>query len=157
MRTDTPITCDLLRHIHARIFDGLYEWAGRWRSVWIKKPGITWPAPDFLDRNMQLFEQTVLCKYPAEVLKEDDSFCNAAGHIQGEFLVIHPFREGNARTIKLMTDLLAAQTGRPLLAYDQSPEGQKRYIDAATTAFKQQYAPMAEIIRQTLLEARRDA
>ena len=58
----------------------------------------------------------VLQKYPAKSLKEDEEFCGAVAEIQGEFLVIHPFREGNARTIKLMTDLLATQTGRPLLA-----------------------------------------
>jgi hypothetical protein len=65
-------------------------------------------------------------------------------------LVIHPFREGNARTIKLLTDLLATQTGRPLLIYDASEEGQNRYIAAATTAFKKDYAPMAELISQAL-------
>jgi cell filamentation protein len=67
-----------------------------------------------------------------------------------EFLVIHPFREGNARTIKLLTDLLAVQTGRPLLIYDQSEEGQAAYIAAATAAFKINYAPMVNIIRQAL-------
>jgi fido (protein-threonine AMPylation protein) len=37
----TPITCELLRHIHATIFGKLYDWAGRWRTVWIQKPGVT--------------------------------------------------------------------------------------------------------------------
>ncbi len=50
VRMDTPMTCELLRHIHGRIFGDLYAWAGCWRTVWISKPGITWPAPDFLDR-----------------------------------------------------------------------------------------------------------
>ena len=59
VRTDTPLNCDLLRHIHARIFGGLYDWAGRWGSVWISKPGTTWPAPDFLDTNMRAYEQNV--------------------------------------------------------------------------------------------------
>ena len=129
LRTDSAMTCDLLKHIHACIFGDLYEWAGRWRTAWISKPGITWPAPDFLDRNMEEFEKSVLRMYPAETLQTDEDFCRAAGEIQGEFLVIHPFREGNARTIKLLTNLLAAQTGRPLLVYDQTAEGTRRYID----------------------------
>jgi fido (protein-threonine AMPylation protein) len=57
VRMDTPMTCDLLRHIHARIFGDLYEWAGRWRTVWISKPGTTWPPPDFLDRTMGGYER----------------------------------------------------------------------------------------------------
>ena len=112
VRTDTPMTCDLVRHIHLRIFGNLYQWAGRWRTVWISKPGVTWPPPDFLDSNMQEFGRGVLSKYPARLLSDDDAFSAAIGEIQGEFLVIHPFREGNARTIKLLTDLLATQTGR---------------------------------------------
>jgi cell filamentation protein len=154
VRTDTPLTCDLLRHIHATIFGDLYEWAGRWRTVWISKPGTTWPPPDFLDRNMEEFDRAVLRKYPAGAIAADDAFCAAAGEIQGEFLVIHPFREGNARTIKLATDLLAAQTGRPLLAYDQTEEAAAEYTEAAKIAFKRQYGPLTEIIRRALARAR---
>jgi cell filamentation protein len=154
VRTDTPMSCDLLRHIHMRIFGDLYQWAGRWRTVWIRKPGITWPPPDFLDQNMQEFERTVLSKYPADGLQDDAAFCAAAATIQGEFLVIHPFREGNARTIKLLTNILAVQTGRPLLSYDPSREGQTLYIAAATAAFQRGYTLMTDIIRQALDRAR---
>jgi cell filamentation protein len=154
VRVDTPVTCGLLKHIHGRIFGELYEWAGRWRTVWIRKPGVTWPAPDFLASNMERFEQNVLAQYPAEQLTDEDTFCHAAGEIQGEFLVIHPFREGNARTIKLATNLLAAQTGRPLLKYDSTDAGRNAYIEAAKRAFKRDYRLMAEIIRQALAQAR---
>ena len=153
VRLDTPMTCDLLRHLHSRIFGDLYEWAGCWRTVWISKPGITWPSPDFLDQDMQQFERVVLGKYPVYTLPDDGTFCTAVGKIQGEFLVIHPFREGNARTIKLLTNLLANQTGRPLLIYDASEDGQQQYLTAAMAAFKRHYAPMSEIVQQALARA----
>ena len=155
VRSDTRMTCDLIRYVHGRIFGELYEWAGHWRTVWISKPGVTWPAPDFIDKNMQDLEEMVLRKYSPESLREDQAFCAAVGEIQGEFLVVHPFREGNARTIKLLTDLLAAQTGRPPLVYDQTKEGTRRYIQAARAAFKRDHAPVTEIIRQALAEARK--
>lgn len=151
---DTPMTVALIREIHARIFGQLYDWAGRWRTVWISKPGMTWPPPDFLDAAMREFEQKVLGAYPATALETDESFCAGAGRIQGEFLVIHPFREGNARTIKLVTNLLAVQTGRPLLIYGTSPAGIERYITAAQAAFKREYAPIQAVIRQALDAAR---
>ena len=62
VRTDTTMTCELVCHIHLRIFGDLYQWAGRWRTVWVSKPGITWPAPDFLDNNMHEFEREILGK-----------------------------------------------------------------------------------------------
>jgi cell filamentation protein len=154
VRTDTRLTCELLKHIHARIFGELYQWAGHWRTVWISKPDTTWPTPDFLEKNMQMFETNVLRRHSAQTLQDDNAFCAAVGEIQGEFLVIHPFREGNARTIKLATDLLAAQTGRPLLVYDQSGQGQQQYIEAAKAAFKRRYDPMIEIIGQALARAK---
>ena len=150
VRTDTPMTCDLLRHIHAAVFGDVYEWAGHWRTVWISKPGITWPPPDFLDRTMDEYERTVLARWPVSAILDDATFCQAAGEIQGEFLTIHPFREGNARTIKLLTDLLAAQTGRPLLAYDNSPAGADIYIEAAKKAFKRDHSALSTLIAEAL-------
>lgn len=141
VRIDTPLTCELLRTIHGRIFGDLFEWAGRWRRVQISKPGAIWPAAQFLDQSMEEFERSVLDKYPATALAGDDSFCSAVGEIQGEFLAIHPFREGNARTIKLMTNLLAAQTSREFLFYDESAEGVQRYIAAAMCRTPQERLP----------------
>jgi cell filamentation protein len=102
---------------------------------------------------MRAYEQNVLQRFPAADLGEEHSFCAAVGKIQGEFLVIHPFREGNARTIKLATNLLAAQTGRTLLVHEESAEGQRQYVEAARVAFKRDYAPMIEIIRQAIARA----
>jgi len=154
VRLDTRISCDLIRHVHERVFGDLYEWAGRWRTVQISKPGAIWPAAQFLDESMKTFETEVLSQYARDLLFDDEAFCSLIGEVQGEFLAVHPFREGNARTIKLVTDLMAAQTGRPVLRYDQSDEGQARYIRAASAALvKKDYSPMVEIIREALRSA----
>src|SRR3989339_656458 len=145
MRSDTPISSDLIKHIHGRIFSDLYEWAGRWRTASISKEGTTWPPPDYLGEAMIAFERDVLAKFPATSLMSDDLFCKAIGHIQGEFLAIHPFREGNARTIKLVTDLLAVQTGRLGLVYDASDKGRDQYIGAAKSAMLKDYGPMIRV------------
>lgn len=149
VRVDTPMTADLLKDIHTTIFSNLFEWAGRWRTVQISKPGAIWPPPQYLDQAMLEFESQCLTKYPASTLADEDDFCEAVGEIQGEFLSIHPFREGNARAIKLMTDLLSLQTGRPLLIYDMSDAGREGYIEAAKAALlKRDYAPMITLIRE---------
>lgn len=148
------MTCALLRHIHGAIFGELYDWAGRWRTVWISKPGITWPPPDFLDQSMNEYERNTLARWPTDSLQDDDDFCQAAAAIQGEVLTIYPFREGNARAIKLLTDLLTVQTSRPLLVYDDSPGGVDAYIAGAKAAFKREYAPLATLIREALARSR---
>lgn len=153
--TDTPLTTELILYTHGCIFGDLYEWAGRFRTVRISKPGVSWPPPDFLDMAMHDFERTVLERYQAITLGDDAEFCSAVGHIQGEFLAIHPFREGNARTIKLISDLLALQTDRPILRYDMSEHGRQEYIDAAKGAFAEKdYKPMTAIVQKALIAAR---
>ena len=145
------MSCELLRHIHSRIFGELFEWAGRWRTVTISKSNAIWPPPHYLDQAMASLEEEFLNRWPASALQVDNDFCRAVGEIQGEFLAIHPFREGNARTIKLLSDLLAAQSDRPLLAYDMTEVGQNRYIDAARVALaRKDYRPMIAIIAEAL-------
>jgi len=146
--SDTPISVELILHVHQVIFGDLYEWAGRWRTVTISKPGVTWPPPDYLDDAMKEFEQDVLSNYPVSSLQDDEQFCSALAHIQGEFLAIHPFREGNARTIKLVTDLLAVQIGRLPLVYDDSDAGRQHYIEAAATAILKDFDPMVHLIKE---------
>lgn len=158
VRVDTAMSVELIRYIHELVFGELFEWAGRWRTVIISKPGAIWPPPQFLDQAMQSFGREVLAKHTADTLVSDDEFCRASAEIQGEFLSIHPFREGNARTIKLMNDLLAAQTGRPLLLYDQTDTGRDQYIEAAKAALgDKDYTRLEAIIRQALLTARADS
>ena len=151
VRSDTPITAELIRYVHQQIFADLYEWAGCWRTVTISKPGVTWPPPDFLEEAMGQFEQDVLTRYTANMLTSDDAFCSGIGHIQGEFLAIHPFREGNARSIKLVTDLLAVQTRRLPLRYDSTDKGREQYIDAAKAAILKDFDPMVKIIHKALI------
>jgi len=103
---------------------------------------------------MDDFERNVLQRLPAKSLTSDEAFCQAVAEIQGEFLVVHPFHEGNARTIKLASDLLAAQTGRPPLVYDVSEAGQEKYVVAASQAFSRNYRPMFEVIRSALAKGR---
>lgn len=146
--SDTPITTELILHVHQVIFGDLYEWAGKWRTVTISKPRVMWPPPDYLDDAMKEFEQDVLSNYPVSSLQDDEQFCSAFAHIQGEFLAIHPFREGNARTIKLVTDLLALQTGRLPLAYEDSDEGKQHYIEAAAAAILKDFEPMTLLITE---------
>ena len=154
VRTDTPITTELIRYVHGQIFGELFEWAGRWRTVVISKPGAIWPPPQFLDAAMKSYQEDVLVKCDPSVLADEDAFVSISAEMQGEFLSIHPFREGNARAIKLVNDLLAAQTNRPLLVYDQSGAGRDEYIDAAKAALgKKDYAPMQKIIRAALRAA----
>lgn len=52
VRSDTLITTQLILYVHQLVFEDLYDWAGRWRTVRISKPGVSWPLPNFLEQAM---------------------------------------------------------------------------------------------------------
>ncbi len=53
-----------------------------------------------------------------------------------------------------MTDLLAVQSGRLPLIYDESDDGKKRYIEAAKAAMLKEYNLMALCIREALIASK---
>lgn len=93
-----------LRGIHKRLFDGLYTHAGMWRECAVSKAewvlrgasvGYTHPAmvEGTLDYDFSLETQV-----PYSALPRREKVLRAAKFISGIWQ-IHPFREGNTRTI----------------------------------------------------------
>lgn len=150
-KPDQALTPEFIQNAHREIFGHIYEWAGKWRAVSISKGYMRWPPAMFLAQSMETLGHDVLSQYAPSKLREDRDFVKAVAVIQGEFLAVHPFREGNARTIKLCTDVLAVQSGRPQLAYDSTPEGRNRYIDANKAAvYNLDYSFLEREIREAL-------
>lgn len=153
VKFDTPLSSSLICNIHRAIFGELFEWAGKWRASWISKGQTVWANPVHIETLMQTFEAEILQRAPLSQSISDDEFCSIVALIHGEFLTIHPFREGNARTIKVLTDLYAVQSGRQFLIYDQSEVGQTEYINAAIAAMNHDLIPMGTIIHEALLRS----
>jgi len=107
-----PATFDLhhLKCIHQRLFAGIYPWAGETRETEIGKGGhlflpyhlITEKAANTF---MVLHDEQLL----AGLTKEE--FGARAGYFLGRINAMHPFREGNGRTQRILLDQLAEQSG----------------------------------------------
>ncbi|MGP8215608.1 MAG: Fic family protein [Bacteroidia bacterium] len=68
--------------------------------------------------------------------------------VHAELLFIHPFREGNGRTARLLANLMAAKAGHKLLDLENfSNEKFNNYVKAVKMAAKRDYVPMEKIIR----------
>lgn len=100
-----------LQAIHKHIFQDVFEWAGKLRTVEIAKPG----SPFFA---FQRFIVTSLDTLTAQIKAEGhlrglsaDDFAIRAGHYLGEVNAIHPFREGNGRTQQEFVRALALEAG----------------------------------------------
>ncbi len=95
------------RAIHRHLFQDVYSWAGRYRTIRISKGDSVFCYPENIAAQMTrvfdwLKDQDFLRG------RETVDFAEDAAHFLAELNAIHPFREGNGRTQLTFLTLLAA-------------------------------------------------
>lgn len=141
---DDPVKGNLdlkhLQQIHKRIFDDIYEWAGKLRTVNISK-GYMFHRFDYLeDAANGLFLKLKNEHYLFG--KSSEEVTNRLAYYLGEINVIHPFREGNGRTQRAFIEYLAKVAGYDV---DFSTVTQDEMIDASIKSFDCDYSPMEQM------------
>jgi len=151
----TRFTASLLCQMHRDWLGGIYEWAGKYRSVEMAKAGFHWPPAFRVPANMQAFENGLLrqdtpCR-PGPVQEVTERIAR----VHADLLLIHPFRDGNGRLARWLADLMAMQAGFPPLDYRFSGRGSRRtraeYLAAVKLGYLADYAPLADFFREALL------
>ena len=71
--------------------------------------------------------------------------------VHAELILIHPFREGNGRSSRLLATLMALQAGLPALDFGGIRGDEKRrYIAAIHAAMGREYGPMAAVFERVI-------
>jgi cell filamentation protein len=128
--------------IHKHLFQDVYAWAGRVRTVRIFKEGAPFCFPEHIDRQLKLLfgdleRQTYFRGLSA------NSFATRAAHFLAELNVIHPFREGNGRTQLTFLTMLAESAGHP---FDMENFDPKAIFDATVESFGGEEAKLKTVI-----------
>lgn len=100
----------LLRHLHHELFSQLYTWAGEYRTVEISKDSSRFAMAQYI--TMQV--EAVLADLEQERHSwqlGDPAVLDRLAHYYSELNAVHPFREGNGRTIRLLLSLLSNRYG----------------------------------------------
>ena len=105
-----------LQQIHAYIFGGLYDFAGKIRSMNIAKGGFAFAPAMYLRENLAIIE-----KMP------EDTIENIVKKYV-EMNVAHPFMEGNGRSTRIWLDLILKKNLRTCT--DWSKIDKREYLDA---------------------------
>lgn len=136
---------------HKHWLGEVYEWAGEYRQVNIGKGGFVFAMSPQVPRLMQEFQREVLAKYSPCNFENLDEVLEALAVTHCELVLIHPFREGNGRLSRLLSQLMALQAGLPLLNFSVI-KGRKReaYFAAVREGLDRNYAPMIEIFRDVV-------
>ena len=89
---------------------------------------------------------------------DDARLVQALAHTHAEFILIHPFREGNGRLARLLNTMMALQAGLPLLDFDGiRGAAKRRYIAAIHAAQGNDYTLLQQVFAAVLRRTRRMA
>jgi cell filamentation protein len=127
------------RAIHRHLFQDVYRWAGRIRTVRIAKEGNWFCYPEYIDAG--LADNNFLRDI------ESENFAKEAAHFIAELNAIHPFREGNGRVQNSYLRILADQAGHPL---DFERLNRDIMIPAMIASFQGDEGPLSELILQLM-------
>ena len=111
-----PGTVKSLQQIHAFLFGGLYDFAGKIRTKTIWKDGTLFCRAEYLKQNLKTIEAMPETTFDEIV----DKYV--------EMNVAHPFMEGNGRSTRIWLDLIFKK--RLKLCVDWSKIDKKDYLEA---------------------------
>ena len=142
-RFDVPF----ILKIHKMALGPLYSFAGKLRTVNLSKGGFVFPAAKHLDQSMADFEAEILSTLPQDYSSRNQ-LSDRIADVHAELLFIHPFREGNGRTARLLANLMAYKAGYNSLKFERLSNEKMfaDYISAVQKAGSKEYGPMREII-----------
>ncbi len=147
LNSRTRFNLNYILKIHKLALGHLYAFAGKYRTVNMSKGGFVFPSVLYLKQAMQQLEKEFLSPMP-NIYKDTESLIRDVASIHSELLFIHPFREGNGRTARLLANLMVQKQGFlplrfELLTEDKFPE----YVQAVQKAADRDYSYMENIIK----------
>ena len=134
-------TVKALQQIHAYLFGGLYDFAGKIRTKTIAKGNTLFCLAEYLHQNLKTIEQMPETTFDEIV----DKYV--------EMNVAHPFMEGNGRSTRIWLDLIFKK--RLGLCVDWSKIDKKDYLDAMIASHTDS-TRIRELLKQAMTDKTQD-
>jgi cell filamentation protein len=135
-----------LQNIHAAVFGNIYDWAGRLRTVEIRKDATEFAKVDALyGYAASVFERLDDENCLRNLSRE--AFVERLAHYYSEINLLHPFREGNGRVLRSFIHNLAHSAGWRI---DWTDLDSEENIHACKRAFTGDESSLAEMLSRLL-------
>jgi cell filamentation protein len=131
-----------LQAIHRHIFQDVYNWAGKLRTVEINKGSSQFQFRQYIETGMADVHRRIQSHNYLKNLSKHD-FADLAGEIMGDVNYVHPFREGNGRTQMQYLKQLTEQAGHSI---DLTKIDRDAWMLASKRAHQGDYQTMARCI-----------
>ena len=150
---ETVFDEEYLNRVNYTVFNSLYTWAGSHRTVNISK-GSSMFCPY---SNLEFFSNDIFLKLKNDNYLRDyedesnrDEFIEKLAFYMCELIVLHPFNEGNGRTIRLFFDMICTYNGYEYIDYKDTL-GDDEYILASIDCMSTDCERMINILDRGLV------
>lgn len=135
-----------LQSIHKSLFEEIYGWAGKIRTVDIAKSNL-FCRVQFLDSYAKDIFDRLKCDRFLIGMGREKAVIKLAEYI-GDINALHPFREGNGRTQRQFISYLAQATGFKLDMRKTTPD---KMMEASLKSFNMDFRGFEEIFKEILI------
>lgn len=143
------ITTSLILDIHRTAFGEIYEWAGKWRNRDLQVGSYTPPRFFNVPRLMSEFIHNL--NFRLQDLYGADALIRELAWAHHTMVHIHPFVNGNGRSARLITNLLAYMHGyQSVELYQREGDSRKKYLQAVKLADTYDFSELEQMIREQL-------
>lgn len=132
--------------VHRHLFQDVYAWAGRYRSIRIAKGTSMFCYPENIAEQMKALFSDLKAKRHLRGV-DADAFAHELSSFLSTINAIHPFREGNGRTQMAFAALLAHRAGHPLALDRLEPQ---KFLAAMIASFAGSERQLKRIILQLM-------
>lgn len=144
------LTFKTLCQWHQTWLGNVYSWAGEYRTVDMAKPDILFASPLQITKLAEKFETQYLAYFSELPDMDDEELIAFLAEAHVEFILIHPFREGNGRISRLLLDIMAAKAGTQPLDYSLWDKHKDFYFKAIQAGRDGDYQHVERLIRDVL-------
>lgn len=103
-----PISADSVIELHKVLFKNIYNFAGKFREVSLMKDQTRFCEPQFIEEQLNKISKDI---NEEETWGSMEQAAAQLAYYKTELNMIHPFREGNGRTIRLVFREIAKSMG----------------------------------------------
>lgn len=135
-----------LKAVHRHLFQDLYEWAGEQRTVNLTKNDTRFATIQFIGPSASKVFGELKDQGYLRGLNRDE-FAELAAHYYAELNAVHPFREGNGRTLNAFMTQLTYKAGHEL---HWSRTTQDEYLNAVRASFFVDNRKLAALFRRLI-------
>lgn len=135
--------------IHKHLFQDIYTWAGKIRTVDISK-GTVFCLVQFIDAQFEdLYKKLKMENFLTDITDKKEMSVRLAFYL-GELNMIHPFREGNGRTQRVYIEQLCQINGR--FEMDFTEVTKEEMLEASVQSANESNDLMEKLIYRCLIE-----